>query len=678
MSKRKTRVLIAWEMGAGMGHIVPLARIAEALKGRGMEMCSAYLCQLENAHILAPHMAGPIRQAPAISPTLQQPGTVQGDFVTFADFLGDSGYASAETIARQIGLWRRIFEEDRPDLVLADFSPAALTAARSMGIGTVASGAPYCLPPADAPEFPVLANRSLPARYREAELLDIMNNVLASYNAESLTAFPQIFDADVACVSSLRVLDYYNEKRTVPILPPLQRTVPPATKPGQEIVVFTSTPGPLDDPLWEALVQLDAPVLLLASGLDEDVKAKLARPHITLQQGLLAPAELAARCRVLVNNGNHGTLCLAVRAALPQVCLPLHGEQASNCVGLAARGAAIVVPKKDRTAGDIANAVREAHASQFLTARARALAAEYAPLMAGDPAQDIADQIEAVVDLRAQYLPAPAPRPVRKPRPMAGATAATTGLRCYRIHANAPELKPARSERVWMNDTSDRYAYRCVPLTMANSSGWELLLPAGFEATWDGRPSIEAITLRGLNGAALDTQIVTSHFGHGVLTMHTGYLLRTDPGWGIWARGAPNEAKDGIAALDGLVETDWLPFPFTMNWRFTRPCTVRFERGEVFCFFMPVAHMALEQIEPEMLYLSDDPALKAEYEAWSTSRSQFLTKLHAGDADTVKEAWQRFYVRGNTATGQVAPDTHRAKRRLAPGRSKSAPGDEKA
>ena len=220
-----------------------------------------------------------------------------------------------------------------------------------------------------------------------------------------------------------------------------------------------------------------------------------------------------------------------------------------------------------------------------------------------------------------------------------------------------------------MNETSERYAYRCIPLAIANASGWEMLLPRGFEATWDGGTGNEAIQIRSLDGSAMDGQLVISHFGHGVLTFHTGYLLRTDPGWGILARGAPNEAKDGIAALDGLVETDWLPFPFTMNWRFTRSCTVRFEKGEVFCFVMPVAHMALETIEPEMLYLDDEPALKAEYEAWSSSRALFLTKLGAGDSETVKEAWQKFYVRGSTATGASAPGTHRAKRRLSPGRA---------
>jgi hypothetical protein len=667
-------VLATWEYGSALGHVVRLSRIAEALTRRGQEICGAYMCRLENSSLLAPYVNGPIRLAPAFfrpgAPEANDPPEV----ATYGEFLGNMGYASQERLSRQIGLWRRIYEEDRPDLVIVEASPTALIAARSMGIGAIAAGSPFCLPPSNLPEFPLLASGDLPRRYSEAELLAILNGALADFGGEVLSAFPQVFDADATCVASLRVLDFYDGKRVAPILPPIQECPPPAGKAGNEVIVYLSTPGPIDDPIWEALAGLDMPTLVLAPDLEEPVRRKLSRPNITLGLGLsalLKPADLAARCRVLVSNGNNGMLCLGVRAALPQVCLPLHSEQASNCFGLGKRGAAVVLGREKRTASDIAVAIRETYELQSALERARSLAAEVAPACQINAAEAIADQIEALAELRSTMTPATKlePTPVGNAaglpsKPMA----ASTRLQFYRLHPNAPDLRPGRSERAWMNETNERYAYRCVPLSIANASGWELLLPASFEATWDGGAAKESIALKGLCGEAVDSQIVNSHFGHGVLTFHTGYILRTDPDWGVWCRGAPNEAKDGIAPLDGLVETDWLPFPFTMNWRFTRPCTVRFAKDEVFCFIMPVAHMALEDMKPEILYLDDAPELKEEYSAWSKSRSAFLKNLQAGDAQTVQEAWQRFYVRGATATGKRAPASHRAKRRLSSGR----------
>jgi hypothetical protein len=128
---------------------------------------------------------------------------------------------------------------------------------------------------------------------------------------------------------------------------------------------------------------------------------------------------------------------------------------------------------------------------------------------------------------------------------------------------------------------------------------------------------------------------------------------------------APNFPKDGIVALDGLVETDWLPFTFTMNWLFTRPGTVRFEKGEPFCFILPLPHMNLEAIRPKVLPLSDNPDLKAENAAWSASRRDFNKRLSEGDPTTTKEKWQRFYLTGRSPKGATAPDTHRVKRKMA-------------
>ena len=82
---------------------------------------------------------------------------------------------------------------------------------------------------------------------------------------------------------------------------------------------------------------------------------------------------------------------------------------------------------------------------------------------------------------------------------------------------------------------------------------------------------------------------VKSHFSHGIITFHPGYLFRTPEGWSMWAGGPPNHVKDGVQPLAGLVETDWLPFPFTMNWVFTRPGRVKFAQGRAVLFHHPGA-----------------------------------------------------------------------------------------
>jgi hypothetical protein len=39
-------------------------------------------------------------------------------------------------------------------------------------------------------------------------------------------------------------------------------------------------------------------------------------------------------------------------------------------------------------------------------------------------------------------------------------------------------------ERGWMDATGDSFAYRCLPLAVANAHGWEILCVRGFIARW--------------------------------------------------------------------------------------------------------------------------------------------------------------------------------------------------
>jgi len=237
-------------------------------------------------------------------------------------------------------------------------------------------------------------------------------------------------------------------------------------------------------------------------------------------------------------------------------------------------------------------------------------------------------------------------------------------LDCYKIYDWAPEIVPGTQRRAWMDAFPDRHAYRCLPLTMANSTGWEILCPVGLTVEWDGGMMEENIKIKGDEAWPPVSSIADSHFRRGVLTFHTGHLFRTEPGWSVWAMGPPNEPKDGIYPLSGVVETDWLPFPFTMNWQFTRPGRVRFEKGEPFCFVTLVQDKKLEEVQPIPRQLDSNAALKKDYEAWRDSRNDFNYRLQNLEANAMKERWQRHYMHGkNVATGEES-GTHVTKRKL--------------
>lgn len=238
-------------------------------------------------------------------------------------------------------------------------------------------------------------------------------------------------------------------------------------------------------------------------------------------------------------------------------------------------------------------------------------------------------------------------------------------LCCYAVDPHPPRLVAASSGRDWMDRTPERFANRCTPLSVANASGWELLCPCDFQAFWTGGAHKRDITITTAGDSAKLARLVTSHFGSGILTFHPGYLFRTSPGWALWCRGPPNAAKRDVVPLDGLVETDWLPFSFTMNWRFTRRNrTVAFRRDEPFCFVSLFPHGVIDAVQPRLLDLADDPDLAARHAAWAADRGRFNADLTRREPAATAQGWQKHYLRGGSPSGPSGSPSHRSKRRL--------------
>lgn len=240
-------------------------------------------------------------------------------------------------------------------------------------------------------------------------------------------------------------------------------------------------------------------------------------------------------------------------------------------------------------------------------------------------------------------------------------------LTLYPLTTVETPLRPASARRDWMDAARDAFPYRCLPLALANQHGWEFYTPFDFEAEWTGGTLPEDVEVRS------DAPIESGHpgaplanFGEGVLTFELSVMLRTPPGWNIFLTGPLNCVKDGIAPLSGVIETDWSPYTFTMNWRFTRPGTVRFAAGEAIATLFPVRRDLFETIEPEVADLHSDKDTYAHFMTWRQQRADFAERLRRQETSAVQEKWQKTYYRGLNPDGSQGPDDHRIKLRVKP------------
>ena len=161
------RILFAWEMGEGMGHLVPLRRVLAALVAEGHELIVAAV-DLRSARAALGHIASSLVQAPKVVDASFPLGrSAEG----VADLLAMNGLADEPSLAGRLHAWKQLIRLFDPHLLMAEHSPGALIMAQALGIPAVHAGTGFTLPPEDEPMlfpgFDGADNREREARLRE-------------------------------------------------------------------------------------------------------------------------------------------------------------------------------------------------------------------------------------------------------------------------------------------------------------------------------------------------------------------------------------------------------------------------------------------------------------------------------------------------------------------------------
>jgi len=244
-----------------------------------------------------------------------------------------------------------------------------------------------------------------------------------------------------------------------------------------------------------------------------------------------------------------------------------------------------------------------------------------------------------------------------------GAASPAPTVTAFRLFPTTFAIHPAPRHRDWMYGTEDRFAYRCLPLVIANQGGWILTSGRTVVAQWSGEDDPEDLTVWSPDGA---DPPASSQFGHGILSWEVPFLLRTSPGYNLLVRGPANWWKDGAAALEGLVETDWAVATFTMNWKLTRPgVPVRFEPDDPVCMLVPQRRGELESFQARLRGLRGDAELRRQFRAWERARDRVIAAAEDPDRPGGAPAeWQLHYLRGTSPGGAGALE-HQTKLHLA-------------
>jgi hypothetical protein len=210
---------------------------------------------------------------------------------------------------------------------------------------------------------------------------------------------------------------------------------------------------------------------------------------------------------------------------------------------------------------------------------------------------------------------------------------------------NIYDIVPSKVKKTLL-DQEDNNSYKCKPLNVANTYGWDVLCPFTFTAHWNGGNRQQDITIECYDESiCVDCSPMVSHFGFGTLTFNMDFIIRTNENISLYVRSPINTYIEGVQPLDAIVETDWLPYTFTYNFKFPKPGKASFVKGEPLYTFFPIERGFIESFDLKSSNINMYPELQDEFEHYNDTRSLSNSQYGENKPDSVSG----FYTRGENS-----------------------------
>jgi rhamnosyltransferase subunit B len=384
-------VLIGWELGANRGHIETIQRIAKRLLAEGHDVAIA-LQRVDGAGLERdPRLS--LWQAPVWPRLLGNVApTALPDPQTMGDILARLGVGEPGTLSAMIAGWDAILGAGKPDVVIADFAPALLCAARGR-LASISVGTGFQQVPSQLARFPSLTGKA--ASFDESGLLDTVDAELHAAGRSALSTLPGMFAATHELVASFAELDPYRQHRQGDwSAPSVRLPVPvPEDQGGDGIFVYGYVGIPMISPLWDGLAATGRRVQVYIPDLSADYVRRLTGLGLTVLPKPLPLSEIAARSRLTVSHGGLGFVSSCLLVGLPQVVLSYDLEKRATGAAINALELGVTCDLPTLDARIFADQVNSVWADTALAAKARQAAPDFARRMA----VTVEDEIGAVV-----------------------------------------------------------------------------------------------------------------------------------------------------------------------------------------------------------------------------------------------------------------------------------------
>jgi UDP:flavonoid glycosyltransferase YjiC (YdhE family) len=333
------RLLMAWELGLGLGHLASLVPLARALRAEGHE-CLIAARDVSTVAGLADHGFARVLPAP-----LWLKSRVVSVTHGHGQVIADAGFADDDGLAGLVASWLDLFALTGVEGLVADYAPAALLAAHVAGLPSARLGTAFTCPPGRAP-LPLVQGWNAPAGLApgatEAVADRVVRQVCRRFGALVLAGLAALYARAPDWLTSWPELvpaGHGDARRMTGPLTAFAGSDPPEwpAAAGPKVLVYHPLERQQGIGLGAALAELQLAGLWVASPVPDAIPLP---PGIALQPAGIDMAAALMEASLLVHRGGHYSALDALAAGVPQLLLPDTLEAEFNARALIAAGVA--------------------------------------------------------------------------------------------------------------------------------------------------------------------------------------------------------------------------------------------------------------------------------------------------------------------------------------------------
>lgn len=196
-------------------------------------------------------------------------------------------------------------------------------------------------------------------------------------------------------------------------------------------------------------------------------------------------------------------------------------------------------------------------------------------------------------------------------------------IKVYRVGEYPADIQQLPIKRDWMEQTHEKHAYNCFPVTLTNGIAFGLSFPEDISFMWDGISDTNPGHVKIISGH----KYIYTERANATISFHTGLRFETDENLSLMVMPVPNLFIDGAQCFTTAITTSFFSGEIPCAWRITRPhYPIKIKANTPFAAVLPISISELNNSSVTIKNINELPQANYNGDEYQRSVSEILSQ----------------------------------------------------